>query len=174
MAENEEVKDENKGLKEESVLLKEYKKLQENSVSKEQYDKDVKALEEKASLYLKAITEGEYINTPSDSDCDINKAITDISGFKGTNLEYWKKMTSVTDQVLKQMPESEITKVTGTNGLEEIVKVNETMKQMVQDSNEDPDYFRTLYNKRVVESSPRIASAIEKDGSLVNYLQKQK
>ena len=75
--------------------------------------------------------------------------------------------------MLQTMPESEIVKITGTEGLEEMIKVNEGMKQMVKDSNGNPDMFRTLFKDRVVESAPRIASEIERSGSLTNYLSKK-
>lgn len=160
---------------EENALLQEYKKLQANSVPKEQYEKDIAELREKNAIYLKAITEGNKVDLPTDNSISVNDAIADISKFRGTNLEYWQKMTTTIDKVLSSMPESEITKITGADGLEEIVKVNEGMKQLVKDSNGDSDYFRTLYKNRVTDSAPRISTEIEKAGGLVNYFnQKQK
>lgn len=167
-------KDEIDANAEERALLQEYKKLQANSVPKEQYEKDLAELREKNAIYLKAITEGNQVDLPADKSVSVNDAIADISKFRGTNLEYWKKMTATIDKVLT-MPESEITKVTGADGLEEIVKVNEGMKQLVKDSNGDSDYFRTLYKNRVTDSAPRISTEIEKAGGLINYFnQKQK
>lgn len=163
----------NNSLDEEKVILKEYKKLQDNSISKEKYEKDLKELKDKNELYLKAITEGASINADSENDdFDLHKGISDISKFKGTNLEYWKHMTKISDNLLKTLPESEITKIAGADGIEEIVKVNTIMKQMVNDSNGDADYFRTLYKQRVNDSTPRISADIEKEGGLINYLQK--
>lgn len=160
---------------EEMAILKEYKKLQQNSVSKEKYEKDIQELKEKNSIYLKAITEGSDYDTTSDESINVIDAIEDISKFKGTNLEYWKKMTKTIDAVLRETPESEITPITSAEGLEEIIKVNETMKDLVNKSNNDPDYFRTLYKNRVTDSAPRISSEIEKHGGLVSYFeQKQK
>lgn len=161
-------------LDEESALLKAYKNLEANSVSKEKYEKDINELKEKNELYLKAITEGKDVDTPSDKEYDIKSGISNISKFKGTNLEYWKQMTELTDNVLKALPESEITKIAGVEGLEEIVKVNEGMKQLIKDADGDPDYFRTLYKQRVQDSSPRISAEIEKNGGLFNYLSKTK
>lgn len=161
-------------LTEESALLKAYKTLEQNSVSKEKYENDVKELKEKNALYLKAITEGAEVQVDSKDEVSLEDKIKDISSFKGTNLDYWKKMTSTIDSVLKEVPEAEIVKVTGTDGLDEIIKVNEAMKTMVNDSNGNPDMFRTLYASRVMESAPRIASEIEKNGGLVNYLAKPK
>lgn len=169
----EELKEENLEIKEESVLLNEYKKLQENSIPKEQYKKEIDALKEKNALYLKAITEGAEIETPSDSNISIEDAINNVSNFKGTNLKYWETMTATIDTVLKQTPEQEITRIAGSDGLEEIVKVNQVMKQLVKDSNGDPDYFRTLYKNRIADSAPKISSEIDKAGSLVNYLNKK-
>ena len=159
--------------KEESVLLDEYKKLQENSVSKEKYEADIKELKDKNELYLKAITEGGKVDTPRDDSGRIEDAIADLSKFKGTNLEYWQKMTTAIDKTLKTIPEREITNAIGSDGLEELIKVNEGMKQMVEDSNGDADYFRTLYNHRVKDSSPRISAAIEKAGGVGNYFIEQ-
>lgn len=164
---------ENLELKEESVLLNEYKKLQENTVSKEQYQREVEALKEKNALYLKAITEGKEVDIPKDGDISVEDAINNISNFKGTNLKYWETMTATIDTVLKQTPEQEITRIAGSNGLEEIVKVNQAMKQMVKDSEGDPDYFRTLYKNRVSDSAQKISSEIEKAGGLINYLNKK-
>ena len=155
---------------EEAVLLKEYKKLQESTVSKEKYEKDIQALKEKNELYLKAITEGEKVELSDDNSGSIQDAIADLSDFKGTNLEYWQKMTKAVDSTLKSLPENEITKMVGSEGLDEIIKVNESMKKMVEDANGDPDYFRTLYRNRVQDSAPRISSEIEKAGGIANYL----
>lgn len=157
-------------LTEESALLKAYKELEKNTVSKEAYDKRVKELEEKNKLYLKAITEGERLEAEDSKDVSLEDKIVELSRFKGTNLDYWTKMTSAIDSMLKSVPESEIVKITGSEGLEEMVKVNEGMKAMVKDSNGNPDMFRTLYKDRVIDSAPRISSEIEKAGSLTNYL----
>ena len=162
---------ENNTLNEESALLKAYKNLEANSVSKEVYDKKVKELEDKNKLYLKAITEGERVEADNaKDDVSLEDRIKELSKFKGTNLEFWKEMTSAIDSMLTSMPESEIVKITGSEGLEEMIKVNEGMKAMVKDSNGNPDMFRTLYKDRVMESSPRIGSEIEKNGGLTNYL----
>lgn len=168
--ENEEVI-ENNALNEESALLKAYKNLEANSVSKEVYDRKIKELEDKNKLYLKAITEGERVEVESaKDDVSLEDRIKELSKFKGTNLEFWREMTSAIDSMLTSMPESEIVKITGSEGLEEMIKVNEGMKAMVKDSNGNPDMFRTLYKDRVMESSPRIGSEIEKNGGLTNYL----
>lgn len=158
-------------LTEEKVLLDEYKKLKENSVSKEQYERDVNELKEKNKLYLQAITEGKEVETQeAETKTSLEDDIKELSRFKGTNLNYWEKTTSAIDRVLKEMPEAEITKITGADGLEELIKVNEGMKKMVKDSNGDCDYFRTLYKQRVQDSSPRISAEIEKAGSVANYI----
>ena len=158
---------------EEQTLLDEYNKLKENSVSKEVYEREIKALKDKNALYLKAITEGGKVEpSEEDNSGNIQDVIADISSFKGTNLEYWQKMTKATDQALKSLPQQEIEKMIGSDGLEELVKVNEGMKKMVEDSKGDPDYFRTLYKARVQDSAPRISSDIEKVGGVVNYFGK--
>ena len=170
---NEEIQEDNK-LTEESVLLKEYKKLQENSVSKEKYEADTKALKEKADLYLRAITEGEKVDVDSDKDSgSIKDTIADLSKFKGTNLDYWKKTTKAIDQTIKALGSEAIAKTIGSDGLEELIEVGENMKKMVEDSKDDPDYFRTLYKARVQDSAPRISSDIEKSGGLVDYFTKK-
>lgn len=165
---------ENETLQEESALLKAYKTLQENSISKEKYEKDIAELKEKNEIYLKAITEGGEVDTPTENSDNINDIITNMSKFKGTNLEYWSQMTKAIDKVLKVLPEDEITAITGPEGLDEIVKVNESMKKMVKDSDGNPDLFRTIYGQRVVDSAPKISAAINSAGSLVNYLQNNK
>ena len=117
------------------------------------------------------MTENEKNIELSEENKDVNvvDAINDISRFRGTNLEYWQKMTTTIDKVLQTLPDEEITKITGAEGLEEIVKVNENMKKMVEDSKGDSDYFRTLYKARVTDSAPKISAEIEKSGSLLNY-----
>lgn len=160
---------------EEKAILKAYKELQKTTVSKEKYDADIAALKEKNDIYLKAITEGTDVNVPDENNSgSIQDAISDISKFKGTNLEYWEKMTKAIDQTLKNLPEEEIIQITGSDGFEELIKVNEGMKKMVKDANGDANYFRTLYGQRVADSAPRISSEIEKEGGLVNYLSKSK
>ena len=171
--ENEEIKNQN-NLQEESVLLKEYQKLQENSVSKEKYEADMKALREKNELYLKAITEGAQVDVDSDKDSgSVVDTISELSKFKGTNLDYWKLTTKAIDQTTKALGNEVITKAIGTDGLEELIEINENMKQMIADSQDDPDYFRTLYKARVKDSAPRISADIEKAGGLVDYLAKK-
>lgn len=164
--------EENENLQEEKVLLDEYKKLQESTVSKEKYEKDIQELKEKNKLYLDAITNGKSVEVEADNKISLEDRIKDIRKFKGTNLQYWEKMCPAIDQVLKEMPKAEITKITGVEGLEELIEVNEGMKQMVADANGDPDYFRTLYKQRVQDSSPRISSEIESAGGLYDYLTK--
>lgn len=166
--ENEEVK--NEALQEEEGLLKAYKELEKNSVPKDKYEKEINELKEKNKLYLDAITNGKNVEVEKKDDVSIEDRIKQLSKFKGTNLEYWEEMTSAIDSIIKKMPEAEIVKVTGNDGLEELIKVNQGMKQMVSDANGDPDYFRTLYNQRVRDDAPRISAEIEKSGGLYNYL----
>lgn len=175
MENNEEIKNEEQTtLNEESVLLKEYKKLQENTVSKEKYEADIKALKDKNELYLKAITEGEKVDVSSDKDSgSVTDTIAELSKFRGTNLDYWKKTTKAIDQTMKALGQEAIAKTIGADGLEELVEVNEEMKKMVEDSQDDPDYFRTLYKARVQDSAPRISADIEKSGGLVDYFEKR-
>ena len=160
-------------IEEEAVLLSEYQKLQQNSISKDEHDKVVKELKDKNQLYLKAITEGGKVNL-EDEDYDLPKAINELQHFKGTNLEYWNKTTKAIDSLLKTVPEQEIVKITGTSGLDEILRVNQGGKALVEESSGDPDAFRAVYNKRVQESAPQIASYINKEGSVANFLQNQK
>ena len=160
---------------EEKAILKAYKELQKTTVSKEKYDADIKALKEKNDIYLKAITEGTEVDVSSEVNSNnIKDVISDISKFKGTNLEYWDKMTKAIDLTLKTLPEEDIIQITGSDGFEELIKVNEGMRKMVKDANGDANYFRTLYKERVADSAPRISSEIEKEGSLINYLSRQK
>jgi hypothetical protein len=163
------------GIEAESVILKEYQKLQAESVSKDKYEADIKREKDRADLYLKAITEGRKVDTPTDNNSkSLNEMIAGLTKFKGTNLEYWQKMTPAIDKMLKEVPQSEIIKTVGQDGLEGIIRVNEGMKDMVEKSNGDPDYFRALYKKDVADASPRISAEIEQAGGLVNYLQNKK
>lgn len=164
---------ENENLEEESALLKAYKNLEENSVSKEKYEKDMAELREKNNLYLKAITEGSKVDSTSES-IDLQKEIQDLSEFKGTNLQYWTKTCKAIDETLKKMDRETIEKMIGYEGLEELIKVNEGMKSMVEQADGDPAMFRAIYNRKVKESSPKLAAEIEKSGGLVGYLEKRK
>ena len=128
----------------------------------------------KNELYLKAITEGGEVDTPRDDSGSVIDTISELSKFKGTNLDYWKKTTKAIDQTIKNLGNEEVSKIIGADGLEELIEVNEGMKQMVKDSNDDPDYFRTLYNRYVKDDAPRISSEIERAGGLVNYFNKKK
>ena len=80
-------------------------------------------------------------------------------------------MNKAIDRTLKTLPEDEIVKTIGSDGLEELIKVNEGMRKMVDDSNGDSDMFRILYKDRVQESSPKLASEIEKKGGLYGYFE---
>lgn len=164
----------NTTVEEESALLQSYKKLQETTVSKEKYEKDIKELKDKADLYLKAITEGSSINESSEKEYNIPDNISKLQKFKGTNFDYWKQMTELTDNILTATPQEEIIKVAGSEGLDEIIKVNEGMKQMIKDSKGSPDLFRSLYRARVIDSAPTISKGIESAGGLVNFLQNKK
>lgn len=160
------------GIEGEAAILKEYQKLQAESVSKDKYEADIKREKDRADLYLKAITEGRKVDTPTDNNSkSLQEGIAEVSKFKGTNLEYWQKMTPLIDRVLKEVPQNEITKITGQDGLEGIIRVNEGMKECIEKANGDPDYFRTLYKHKVKDSSPKISSDIEAAGGLVSYLQ---
>ena len=161
-------------MQEEKNLLEEYKKLKENSVSKEQYQHDIEELKEKNQLYLKAITEGGKVNSPDEPDIPLDERIQKLSRFKGTNLEYWDETTKAIDQIFKTMREEEINAITGQDGLDELLEVRDVMKKMVEDANGDPDYFIKLYKARVKDSAPKISADIEKAGGLVNYLQSKK
>lgn len=172
MEDNKELEKDNK-LAEEQALLSEYKKLQANSVSKEDHEKVVKELQEKNALYLKAITEGAKNVEIDNKEKPLTDLISEVSEFKGTNLEYWKKMTKAIDRVVKETPSETISEIAGTEGLDEIIKVNMHMKKMVEDSNGDPDMFRNLFKDRVLDSAPRISAEINKAGSLANYLVEQ-
>ena len=131
----------NTTIEEESALLQSYKKLQETTVSKEKYEKDIKELQDKADLYLKAITEGSSVNNePSEKEYNIPEHISKLQKFKGTNYEFWKQMTELTDHILVATPQEEIVKIAGSDGLDEIIKVNEGMKQMVKDSRQAFNY----------------------------------
>lgn len=174
MAEEQNIEEQGTALKEEQALLKEYQKLKENSVSKEKYERDIKELKDKNDIYLKAITEGGEVATSREDSGSVTDTISELSKFKGTNLDYWKKTTKAIDQTIKTLGSEEISKVIGADGLDELIEVNEGMKQMVKDSNDDPDYFRTLYNRYVKDDAPRISSEIERAGGLVNYFNKKK
>lgn len=156
---------------EESALLKEYQELQKNSVSKEKYEHDLNELKEKNAIYLKAITEGGKVNTSEDDSGSVQDAIASLDKFKGNNLEYWQKMVPAMDKAINALPESEIARMIGSDGLDELVKVKEGMRKMVEDSHDDEGTFMRLYNARVQDSAPRISSEIERAGSLVNYLE---
>ena len=162
-------------LTEEATLLKKYQELKETTVSKEKYEADLKAEKDRAALYLKAITEGERLAQPSENSDSLEKTIANLSKFKGTNLDYWTKMCPAIDATLKKLPKKDIVKAIGSDGLDELIKVNEGMKDMVDKAKGDPDYFRAIYRDRVKDSAPAISSEIEEAGSLVNYFQnKQK
>ena len=154
-------------LKSEATILEEYQKLKASSVSKDQYEADLKREKDRADLYLKAITEGSKVDTPTDNNSEsLQEGIAKMSKFKGTNLEYWQKMTPLIDRVLKEVPQAEIANITGQDGLEGIIRVNEGMKALVDKANGDPDIFRTLYKNNVADASPKISADIEAAGGL--------
>ena len=91
MAENQEEQVNDENLTDEETLLKKYQELKANSISKEQYDKDVADLKEKNKLYLQAITEGAPIpkdDEKSDKEDSLEDRIAESNKFKGTNLEF--------------------------------------------------------------------------------------
>lgn len=172
MSEENNNKQDKQELKEESALLQAYKNLQETSVSKDVYEKKVAELEEKNKIYLDAITQGNKIDVET-GDFNLTSEIEKMSGFKGTNLEYWKKMNPIIDHIIKEVPESEIVNIAGAEGLDEMIKTNEYMKAMVDQSNDNPDMFNTLFRQKVLDSNTRMSSQIEKQGGLYAYFESQ-
>lgn len=160
-------------LKSEATILEEYQKLKATSVSKEKYETDLKQANDRAELYLKAITEGSKVDIPTDNNsASLKEMVADLSKFKGTNLEYWQKMTPAIDKMLKEVPQAEIKKTIGEDGLEGIIRVNQGMKKLVEKADGDSDYFRALYKNEVADSARTISADIERAGGLINYLQK--
>lgn len=154
-------------------LLEKYQELKESSISKEQYEKDIKELKEKNNLYLNAIISGKKNDIPEDN-IPLDKQIEDLTNFRGTNLEYWEKTTTAIDKMLKSYPKKEIAKTIKRSGLDELIKVNEGMKYIISKSDGNSDQFINNYNNLVEESSEIIASEINEAGSLVNYLANKK
>lgn len=156
----------------ESELLKAYRELQDNSVSKEKYENDISELKDKNRMYLEAITSGERIPTEEDGS-SLEDLIKDLTKFKGTNLEYWEKTTKAIDKLLDRVPQEELLNTVGAEGVDEIIKVNNYMKELVNEADGSAEYFRTLYNNKIADSAPKISSEINSAGGLTNYLLKQ-
>lgn len=163
--------DEKDVLQEEAGILEAYKQLQASTVSKEQYEKEMALLKEKNAMYLKAITEGSKVNTSETIDSvKLEDSVADMSKFKGTNLEYWQKMTPIIDKTLETVPDDVLESMISQEGIDELIKVNTVMKQLVEKADGSAGYFRTLYDGRVAESSNKISSEIDRSGNLVKYL----
>ena len=132
-------------------LLDEMKKLKENSVSKEEYEKE----RAKNKELMKRLVEGGGQEDKTDETIDLDKIREDLFKNNAEGLskrEFWKRVLTLRHERLKNegvdifLPKGRKTRYTRLD-IESADKVDETISQMIEDSEDNPALFDVLFNE---------------------------
>lgn len=132
-------------------LLDEMKKLKENSVSKEEYEKE----RAKNKELMKRLVEGGGQEAKTDETIDLDKIREDLFKNNAEGLskrEFWQKVLTLRHERLKNegvdifLPKGRKTRYTRLD-IESADKVDETISQMIEDSEDNPALFDVLFNE---------------------------
>lgn len=133
-------------------LLNEYKNLKENTVSKEEYQKQV----EKNKLLMRQIINGGGTKGESKETIDLGKIREEIfiDTENLTNLDFWKKVLTLRKERLEKegtdvfAPRGQKTRYTRED-LESANKVAEVIEQCIEESEDNPQLFTAILNSRI-------------------------
>lgn len=132
-------------------LLDEMKKIKENSVSKEEYEKE----RAKNKELMKRLVEGGGQEDKTDETIDLDKIREDLFKNNAEGLskrEFWKRVLTLRHERLKNegvdifLPKGRKTRYTRLD-IESADKVDETISQMIEDSEDNPALFDVLFNE---------------------------
>ena len=133
-------------------LLEEIKNLKENTVSKEDYNKQV----EKNKALMKQIINGGGTKVEAEDTVDlgeIRKAIFE-KGEDMSNRDFWKNVLALRKERLEKegvdvfLPKGRKTRYT-RDDLESAQKVAEVIGQLIKDTEDNPLLFNTLLNNAI-------------------------
>lgn len=133
-------------------LLEEIKNLKKNSVSKEEYNKQV----EKNKALMKQIINGGGREEKTDEPVDINALRKEIfENPEGlSDREFWKKTLMLRKERLERegvdifLPKGRKTRYT-RDDLESAQHVADTIGQILEDTEDNPNLFKTLLNDAI-------------------------
>lgn len=133
-------------------LLEEIKNLKKNSVSKEEYNKQV----EKNKALMKQIINGGGREEKTDDPVDINALRKEIfENPEGlSDRDFWKKTLMLRKERLERegvdifLPKGRKTRYT-RDDLESAQHVADTIGQILEDTEENPNLFKTLLNDAI-------------------------
>lgn len=132
-------------------LLDEMKKLKENSVSKEEYEKE----RAKNKELMRRLVEGGGQDVKTDDTVDLNKIREDLFTNNAEGLskrEFWQRVLTLRHERLKNegvdifLPKGRKTRYTRLD-IESANRLDETISQMIEDSEDNPALFDVLFNE---------------------------
>lgn len=132
-------------------LLDEMKKLKENSVSKEEYEKE----RAKNKELMRRLVEGGGQDVKTDDTVDLNKIREDLFTNNAEGLskrEFWQRVLTLRHERLKNegvdifLPKGRKTRYTRLD-IESANRLDETITQMIEDSEDNPALFDVLFNE---------------------------
>ncbi len=146
---------------ENSVYIEQIKKLKDNTVSKEEYQK----LANERDELLQAYIEGKEIdiNLPEKDD-DSDKSIDELrksiltESSDLTNLEFWEKSLELRDAIIERdgedadpfLPKSSQYAVS-QDDRDSVERVVSTVKDCIEKAEGNPDTFRALLNSKIMD-----------------------
>lgn len=132
-------------------LLDEMKKLKENTVSKEEYEKE----RAKNKELMRRLVEGGGQDIKTDDTVDLNKIREDLFKNNAEGLskrEFWQRVLTLRHERLKNegvdifLPKGRKTRYTRLD-IESANRLDETITQMIEDSEDNPALFDVLFNE---------------------------
>ena len=132
-------------------LLDEMKKLKENTVSKEEYEKE----RAKNKELMRRLVEGGGQDVKTDDTVDLNKIREDLFTNNAEGLskrEFWQRVLTLRHERLKNegvdifLPKGRKTRYTRLD-IESANRLDETITQMIEDSEDNPALFDVLFNE---------------------------
>lgn len=138
-------------------LAEELKKVKQNSVSKEEYDRLVQRNKQLSERYLDSLDEQNNKAKSEEPKPDVQKMRDELFGDNRkemTNLEYMDKVVKFRDAAIESGERDPFLPTGGQDkdSLEAhntAEKVANGLKQMIKDANGSPEAFNALYQARV-------------------------
>ena len=132
-------------------LLDEINKLKENTVSKEEYEKE----RAKNKELMRRLVEGGGQDVKTDDTVDLNKIREDLFTNNAEGLskrEFWQRVLTLRHERLKNegvdifLPKGRKTRYTRLD-IESANRLDETISQMIEDSEDNPALFDVMFNE---------------------------
>ena len=132
-------------------LLDEMKKLKENTVSKEEYEKE----RAKNKELMRRLVEGGGQDVKTEDTVNLDKIREDLFTNNAEGLskrEFWQRVLTLRHERLKNegvdifLPKGRKTRYTRLD-IESANRLDETITQMIEDSEDNPALFDVLFNE---------------------------